>query len=186
MPALGHRHPGRCNQLSRHLEVAGCLRVRDCASDEAVIAIPAPGAPMQLRDELGLAAAKLGARVLSEQVVIPVGQPLLVERDHEQVGPLQLAQRRAGADLGAAPGGQRIAQRSGQFVEHAGVQEEVDHLVGLAREHALGEEVHGRGGTSLLDPLGSARSHGCIRIDNGPIAWIAEHVPLGAPVEITS
>ncbi len=46
--------------------------------------------------------------------------------------------------------------------------------------------IHGRGGSSLLDPLGSARSHGCIRIDNGPITWIAEHVPLGAPVNITS
>jgi lipoprotein-anchoring transpeptidase ErfK/SrfK len=34
--------------------------------------------------------------------------------------------------------------------------------------------IHGRDGTSLLDPLGSARSHGCIRIDNGPITWMAE------------
>ena len=28
--------------------------------------------------------------------------------------------------------------------------------------------IHGRGGASLRDPLGSARSHGCIRIDNAP------------------
>jgi lipoprotein-anchoring transpeptidase ErfK/SrfK len=26
--------------------------------------------------------------------------------------------------------------------------------------------IHGRAGASLLDPLGTARSHGCIRIDN--------------------
>jgi lipoprotein-anchoring transpeptidase ErfK/SrfK len=45
--------------------------------------------------------------------------------------------------------------------------------------------IHGRGGASLLNPLGSAASHGCIRIDNGPITWLATHVPQGAPVQIT-
>lgn len=45
--------------------------------------------------------------------------------------------------------------------------------------------IHGRAGASLLDPLGSARSHGCIRIDNGPIVWMAHHIPQGAPVLIT-
>lgn len=44
--------------------------------------------------------------------------------------------------------------------------------------------IHGRAGTSLLDPLGSARSHGCIRIDNGPVDWMAAHVPVGSPVKI--
>jgi lipoprotein-anchoring transpeptidase ErfK/SrfK len=45
--------------------------------------------------------------------------------------------------------------------------------------------IHGRGGTSFNDPLGSARSHGCIRIDNGPVTWIANHVPRGTPVDVT-
>jgi lipoprotein-anchoring transpeptidase ErfK/SrfK len=45
--------------------------------------------------------------------------------------------------------------------------------------------IHGRGGPSLLNPLGSAASHGCIRIDNGPVTWLATHVPQGAPVQIT-
>ncbi len=45
--------------------------------------------------------------------------------------------------------------------------------------------IHGRGGASLLNPLGSAASHGCIRIDNGPVSWLATHVPQGAPVQIT-
>ncbi|MFT3865074.1 MAG: L,D-transpeptidase family protein [Solirubrobacterales bacterium] len=44
--------------------------------------------------------------------------------------------------------------------------------------------IHGRGGASLLDPLGSARSHGCIRIDNGPVTWMARHLPVGTPVQI--
>jgi lipoprotein-anchoring transpeptidase ErfK/SrfK len=44
--------------------------------------------------------------------------------------------------------------------------------------------IHGRGGASLRDPLGSARSHGCIRIDSGAVSWLARHVPPGTPVRI--
>lgn len=44
--------------------------------------------------------------------------------------------------------------------------------------------IHGRAGASLEDPLGSARSHGCIRIDNDPVSWLAHHMPLGTPVQI--
>jgi hypothetical protein len=44
--------------------------------------------------------------------------------------------------------------------------------------------IHGRGAASLLDPLGSARSHGCIRIDNQAIRFLAAHVPDGSPVAI--
>jgi len=45
--------------------------------------------------------------------------------------------------------------------------------------------LHGRGGTSLLDPLGSARSHGCVRLANRAIAWIAAHVPVGTAVRVS-
>ncbi len=44
--------------------------------------------------------------------------------------------------------------------------------------------LHGRGGASLIDPLGTARSHGCVRLANSAIAWIATHVPLGTPVRV--
>src|SRR5262249_25073698 len=36
--------------------------------------------------------------------------------------------------------------------------------------------IHGRGGSSLLDPLGSARSHGCVRLTNQAIDWIVRTV----------
>jgi lipoprotein-anchoring transpeptidase ErfK/SrfK len=45
--------------------------------------------------------------------------------------------------------------------------------------------LHGRGGESLKDPLGSARSHGCVRLANASIGWIALHVPVGTPVRIS-
>jgi lipoprotein-anchoring transpeptidase ErfK/SrfK len=48
--------------------------------------------------------------------------------------------------------------------------------------------IHGRGGSSLLDPLGAARSHGCIRVSNGPIEWIVRAVGAhglpGIPVRV--
>jgi lipoprotein-anchoring transpeptidase ErfK/SrfK len=44
--------------------------------------------------------------------------------------------------------------------------------------------LHGRGGASLRDSLGTARSHGCIRLDDSAIEWIATHVPIGTPVSV--
>jgi lipoprotein-anchoring transpeptidase ErfK/SrfK len=49
--------------------------------------------------------------------------------------------------------------------------------------------IHGRGGRSLLDPLGSAASHGCIRLDNDSIDWLVHTVGEdqlpGTPVEVS-
>jgi lipoprotein-anchoring transpeptidase ErfK/SrfK len=44
--------------------------------------------------------------------------------------------------------------------------------------------IHGRGGASLRDPLGSAASHGCIRVSNRLISWMASHLQPGVPVRI--
>jgi hypothetical protein len=48
--------------------------------------------------------------------------------------------------------------------------------------------IHGRGGTSLLDPLGSARSHGCIRLANSAIDWLVGAIGVtrlaGIPVRV--
>ena len=46
--------------------------------------------------------------------------------------------------------------------------------------------IHGRAGASLRDPLGSARSHGCIRITSRAVSWLARHVPPGTPVRVRS
>ncbi len=42
--------------------------------------------------------------------------------------------------------------------------------------------IHGRSGSLLADPLRSASSHGCIRIDNGAVSWLARHAVEGTPV----
>ena len=42
--------------------------------------------------------------------------------------------------------------------------------------------IHGRGGASLQDPLGTALSHGCIRLSNDAIDWLAQTIgPSGLP-----
>lgn len=47
--------------------------------------------------------------------------------------------------------------------------------------------IHGRGPRSRAEaPLGSAASHGCVRIDNAPIRWMAAHLIPGTPVRIAS
>jgi len=49
--------------------------------------------------------------------------------------------------------------------------------------------IHGRGGTSLLDPLGSAASHGCIRLANDSIDWLVQTIGEsqlpGTPVQVS-
>ena len=49
--------------------------------------------------------------------------------------------------------------------------------------------LHGRGGASLVDPLGTARSHGCVRFSNGAIRWIVARVGApnlpGVPVDVS-
>ncbi|GAA1091347.1 L,D-transpeptidase [Nocardiopsis composta] len=42
--------------------------------------------------------------------------------------------------------------------------------------------VHGTPDESVL---GTEVSHGCVRVSNDDITWMAEHMPLGAPVEIS-
>jgi hypothetical protein len=44
--------------------------------------------------------------------------------------------------------------------------------------------LHGRDGALLRDPLGSAASHGCVRMDNRVLRWLAPRAAPGTPVEI--
>lgn len=44
--------------------------------------------------------------------------------------------------------------------------------------------IHGRAGESLKDPLGSARSHGCVRVSNADVSYMARYVPAGTPVDL--
>ena len=63
-----------------------------------------------------------------EQVMVAVPPPLVVERDNEEVLPLERLEH----PLTVGPSGQGITQLTGQLVENAGVEQELPHVVGLA------------------------------------------------------
>jgi L,D-transpeptidase catalytic domain len=44
--------------------------------------------------------------------------------------------------------------------------------------------IHGRAGASLENPLGTAESHGCVRVDNDVVSLLAHVAGPGTPVEI--
>ncbi|MCX6371256.1 MAG: L,D-transpeptidase [Solirubrobacterales bacterium] len=44
--------------------------------------------------------------------------------------------------------------------------------------------IHGRSGSLLADPLGSARSHGCVRLSNSALKLLARFAKPGTPVTI--
>jgi len=46
--------------------------------------------------------------------------------------------------------------------------------------------IHGRSGALLRDPLGTARSLGCVRVTNSAVSWMAARLPVGTPVRIVS
>ncbi|HEY7619780.1 MAG TPA: L,D-transpeptidase [Solirubrobacteraceae bacterium] len=46
--------------------------------------------------------------------------------------------------------------------------------------------IHGRGGASFADPLGTARSHGCIRLPNSVVERLARVAREGTPVRVVS
>ncbi len=60
----------------------------------------------------------------------------------------------------------------------------LQHTAELRRRPRHGRDPRPRG-TSLLDPLGTARSHGCIRITNRAIAYIEARAVEGTPVQIS-
>lgn len=45
--------------------------------------------------------------------------------------------------------------------------------------------IHGRGPAALVDPLGSARSHGCVRVANADLLWLRARLGGGTPVLIS-
>jgi hypothetical protein len=44
--------------------------------------------------------------------------------------------------------------------------------------------IHGRAGPLLADPLGTAASHGCIRVPNARVSWLHRIAVNGTPVEV--
>ena len=83
---------------------------------------------MQLGDLAAVRLSQVGAEHVGEQMVIPVPLPPVVERDKEQIRPLECNE----SCLPVAASGYRVAQRAGESVEDRSLQQEPAYLGGLA------------------------------------------------------
>ena len=82
-------------------------------------------------------ASQLMAQQAAEQVVIPEPAALIVQRDEEQVGAMDLADQ----FRGVGPSRERVAQRRAHPVEDRGDQQEIAYEGGLAGQHLIAEVV---------------------------------------------
>ena len=103
----------------------------------AVVGVPSRGPPVQDRRAIRRRPGQLVPEQAAEQVVIPEPPVLVVQRDQEQVGAVDLADQ-PGA---VGPTGERVAQRRAHAVEDRGRQQEVADLGGLSGQHLLAEVV---------------------------------------------
>ena len=122
--------------------VAGGEGVPDGVGEHAVLGVPAGGGPVQAGEPVRVGGGELGAQRVGEQVVVAEPLPLVVERDHEQVRPLEGLQHL----LAVAAAGERVAQRTGQLSQHRGVEQERPDVVGLAAQHLVDAGSRGRTG----------------------------------------
>ncbi len=75
--------------------------------------------------------AEPGPEHVGEEVVVAVPGAVIVERDDEEVGPLELLERRSTA----RPTGDGIAERPGERLQDRGLEQEAADVVALAFEH---------------------------------------------------
>ena len=84
-------------QQLRELGVADRGRVRERLLEQPVSQEPLRGSPVKLRHGFRTRSGKLDPQKLAEQVVVAIPDPTRIERDQEQVRPLDLGQNPSGA-----------------------------------------------------------------------------------------
>jgi hypothetical protein len=137
-PVPAHRRHGQLHEVRGPLVVAAGQGMPDGVGGITVVLEPGTGPPVQPPDVVRLLFEQVRAQHVGEQVVVAVPLPMVVERDEEQVGPLQRHQPRRAAGLT----GDGVAQPTGEPVEDGGPQQEAAHVGGLAGQHLLGQVVH--------------------------------------------
>ena len=126
------------DQVGRPLDVARGERVPDRLRGLAVRLPPGARTAMELGHVVGMLVEQPGPEQVGEQVVIAVPAAPVVERDEEQVGPLERLEHRRPA----GPAGDRVAQRAGEPVEDRRSGAGSPAIgVGLPLEDLVGEVV---------------------------------------------
>ena len=112
--------PEFLHQAGGLIDVSGGHGVLQRVLIHAVARIPCGGASLQHRDQLRTLAFQLRQEHVTEQVVVAVPLPPLVQRHQQQVGPGQIGQRRRGS----GPVQHRLAQRPAHPLQHRGPGQE--------------------------------------------------------------
>ena len=127
---------GGGDEQARALEVAREERMADRLVVVPVRLVPGRRSGVQLGDLAGVERSQPGAQDLGKERVVPIPASLVVERDDQEVGALELLEAR----LAFGYSGDGIAQRTAQAVKDRGAQQE---FLGLARQS----------GENLLDDI---------------------------------
>ena len=131
------RRDRELDQVRRPLEVLAGQRVADGLGPLAVLLVPLARPPVQLRDAVGLLVEQARPQHVGEQVVVAIPLAPVVERDEEQVRPIERLQH----GLAAVLAGDGIAQRAAQPVQDRGLQQEAPDVLGLALQDLLDQVV---------------------------------------------
>ncbi len=131
LPAAAHGRQRQLGELGGPVEVARRQRVPDRVGRLVVLREPRAGPAMQLGRGIRILVEEPRAQHVGEEVVIPIPLASIVERDHEQVLPIQRLERR----LASGRARDRVAQRSLEAVEDRRLQHEPPHGFGLALQH---------------------------------------------------
>ena len=132
-----HGGYGELDEVRRAVEVLAGQSVPDRLRRLAALLVPAARPSMQLGNQLRLLIDQTGPQHVREQVVVAVPPAVVVERDQEEVPPVEGLQGR----LPALLPGNGITQRTGEPVQDGGLDQERLDLVGLTLQDLLGQVV---------------------------------------------
>ncbi len=138
LPVPLQRRHRELGEVRCPVDVTGGDRVPHGRDRFTRFVVPLAGAAVQVCDLLGPLVEEMGPDDFGEQVVVAVPATVAVQRDEEQVGPVQVLEH----VLAARVAGHGLAQRSAHPVEDRGLEQEVTHLRRLTVEHLFGQVVH--------------------------------------------
>src|SRR5215208_678314 len=125
------------DQQSLALVVSGCDRLPNRPLEESCTLQPHASPSSQGRHQIGLSALELVEQQLTEQMVVAIPLPLLVQGNHEQVGAGELAQEHSRI----LPACHRVAERTRHRPQDRGLEQKLPHFLGEASQNLLSQQT---------------------------------------------
>jgi hypothetical protein len=122
-----HVRQGELDEIGGVFGVAARDRVPYGIAGQPVLGQPSAGRGVQFTDPGGISAGHAGTQRVSEEVVVAVPPPLVVQRDNEQISALKRLEHL----LTIGTTGQRITETARHLLQHRGVEQKRSHHLGL-------------------------------------------------------